>query len=211
MSKIDISGSVTKADSHGNSQPARESSSDFKLSTKQCKKYKINTIITTIPLSNWSNVQDLTEAEFASGRAKSTSFQSCFDKFVRCFSLVSSCLCRHPQIETYASIVERYLKTPSIKKQFEAPYNDKCDEEEIENIKRRLNQQTRLISQSEVMLENQNSLSELKGQLSNTESSSAPELISLPVASSAKIEMRNIKEIIFSHAKELHHHYQLSN
>ncbi|CEP12078.1 hypothetical protein [Parasitella parasitica] len=186
----------------------KESLSDFKLSTKHCKKYKINTIITTIPLSNWSNVEDLIEAEFASGRAKSKSFQSCFDKFVRCFSLVSSCLCRHPQVQTYASKVERYLKTPSIKKQFEALYNDKCDEEKIEKNKLKLNRQTRLISQSEVMLEDRNSLLELEGQLSNTESSSAPELTSLPTTSSAKIEMRNIKEIIFSHAKELHRLYQ---
>ncbi|KAG2201163.1 hypothetical protein INT46_007630 [Mucor plumbeus] len=194
--------------------------SDFKLSTKYCKKYKINTIITTIPLPKWSNVEDLIKAEFASGRAKSTSFQSCFDKFVRCFSLISSCLCRHPQIQIYASKVERYLKTPSIKKQFEALYNGKCDEEKIEKNKRRLNRQTRLISQSEVILEDRNSLLELEGQLSSTESCSTPELTSLPTTSSApeltsllttssaKTEMRNIKEIIFNHAKELHHLYQ---
>lgn len=187
----------------------QESLSDFKLSTKHCKKYKINTMIATIPLSKWSNIEDLIEAEFASGRAKSTSFQSCFDKFVRCFSLVSSCLCRHPQIQTYASNVERYLKTPSIKKQFEALYNDKCDEEKIKKNKRKLNRQTRLISQTEVMLEDRNNLLELEGQLSNTESYSASKLTSLPTtSSSAKIEMRNVKEIIFNHAKELHRLYQ---
>ncbi|KAG2204324.1 hypothetical protein INT47_009366 [Mucor saturninus] len=98
----------------------KESLSDFKLSTKHCKKYKINTVMTTIPLSSWSNVEDLIEAEFESGRARPKSFQPCFDKFVRCFSLVSSCLCRYPQIQSYASEVERYLKTPSIKRQFEA-------------------------------------------------------------------------------------------
>jgi hypothetical protein len=116
--------------------------------------------------------------------------------------------------------VERYLKTPSIKKQFEALYNGKCDEEKIEKNKRRLNQQTRLISQSEVILEDRNSLLELEGQLSSTESYSAPKLTSLPTTSSApeltsllttssaKIEMKNIKEIIFNHAKELHHLHQ---
>ncbi|KAG2204323.1 hypothetical protein INT47_009365 [Mucor saturninus] len=70
------------------------------------------------------------------------------------------------------------------------------------------------------MLENQNHLLELERQLSNTESSSAPELTSqpttssapeltsLPTISSAKIEIRNIKEIIFNHATKLHRLYQ---
>ncbi|GAA5815539.1 hypothetical protein MFLAVUS_009051 [Mucor flavus] len=59
------------------------------------------------------------------------------------------------------------------------------------------------------MLEDRNNLLELEGQLSNTESYSAPKLTSLPTtSSSAKIEMRNVKEIIFNHAKELHRLYQ---
>ncbi|KAI9485921.1 MAG: hypothetical protein EXX96DRAFT_604174 [Benjaminiella poitrasii] len=93
------------------------------------------------------------------------------------------CLCKHPLFQTYASKVERYLKTPSIKKQFEALYNDKCDEDKIEKNKRRLKRQTRQLY-------------------------SAPKLISLPTTSSAKIEITNIKDIIFDHANELHHLHQ---
>lgn len=61
------------------------------------------------------------------------------------------------------------------------------------------------------MLKDRNSFLELEGQLSNTESYSAPKLTSLLTTSSAKIEMRDIKEIIFNHAKELHYLYQRSD
>jgi fido (protein-threonine AMPylation protein) len=90
--------------------------------------------------------------------------------------------------------VERYLKTPCIKEKFEALYNDRCEEQKVKKNKRRLNRQTRLISQSEVMLEDRSRLLELERQLSNTEM--------------AEIEIRNIKEILFNHAKELHRLYQ---
>ncbi|RCI00033.1 hypothetical protein CU098_011454, partial [Rhizopus stolonifer] len=183
--------------------------SDFRLSTKHCKKYKINTILTTIPLPKWSSVEDLVEAEFAAGKAKSTSFRSCFDKYIRCFSLVSSFLCRYPHVQTYASKVERYLKTPSVKEQFESLYNDRYEEEKIKKNKQRLNRQTCLISQSEVMLENQSSLLELERQLRNTVSGSILESTPLLTTTcSANTEIRNIKEIIFSHAKGLHQLYQ---
>lgn len=104
--------------------------------------------------------------------------------------------------------MERYLKTPSIKKQFEEFYIDKCDEEKMEKNKRRFNRQTRLISQIAVLLEDRNSLLELEAQLNYTESSSAPELALLPTKSSTKSEMRNIQEILFNHAKDLHQLYQ---
>ena len=40
---------------------------------------------------------------------------------------------------------------------------------------------------------------------------SAPILASLSTTSSAKIEIKNVKETIFNHAKELHHLYQQGN
>jgi hypothetical protein len=186
----------------------KNSLADFKVSSKHCKKYKINTVITTVPLSKWPNIEDLIEAEFASRKAKSTSFQSCFDKFARCFSLVSSCLCRHPDVQTYASKVERYLKTPCVKEEFEALYNYRCEEEKVKKYKRRLNRQTRFISQSEVILEDRSRLLELERQLSDTETASISETTSLPTTSSAEIEVRNIKETIFNHGKVLHRLYQ---
>lgn len=140
----------------------KENLSDFKLSTKYCRKYKINTIIATIPLPKWSNIEDLVEAEFAAGRAKSATFQSCSDKFVRCFFLISSYLCRHPQVQTYASKVERYLRTPPTKGQFEPLYNDSCEEEKAEKNKQRHNRQTCIISQSEVILEDRRRILELE-------------------------------------------------
>jgi hypothetical protein len=145
---------------------------NFKISTRDCKKYKINITMSNIPLSQWSDIDALVDNMCPMTKTKFFSSKTSYDKYIAAFSIISTILVRHPGAQSHASRVLLYLKNRRIKEEFEIVYKKKVtdiqqsrlatQEKENQTV---LDSQARVIYELEVKLENQKKINHLQNQI----------------------------------------------
>jgi hypothetical protein len=197
---------------------------NFKISTRDCKKYKINITMSNIPLSQWSDIDALVDNMCPMTKIKFFTSKASYDKYIAAFSIISTTLVRHPGAQSHASQVLLYLKNPIIKDEFELVYKRKVadiqqsrlatQEKENQTV---LNSQTRIMSQFEVRLENQKKINHLQSQVDagisdhiNDHLSTMPQQATrTPIQSTLDPKhIKNIKEVIFNDAVKIHDLYK---
>ncbi|GAA5799370.1 hypothetical protein HPULCUR_004784 [Helicostylum pulchrum] len=177
----------------------------FKVTTKDCRTNKIDRIITQIPLSQWSDVEKLVDFICPQNSKKFLNRKTCYERYVTSFTIVLETLVRHPNVQKQAIKMLKYLRTPTVKRQFEEYYEEVVRKAKLNDNITTLQDQERTISQLHVELENQEIINELESRINSGEPSTSAPLPSAPErAQPAKVSLENTKDNILNCAVEIH-------
>jgi hypothetical protein len=183
----------------------------FTVSKNDARKHKIYTLFTELALEEWSNLDTLVKKD-----TQSFDGAESIKRFKNALAAISQNLNRYPYVQKYATQVKQYLETDRVNNDYLAKFQEHYDKKASRRSKRKLNNETRLLSESEVLLQQKKQRLKVQSKIVCVEaslespaasSSSSSETLAEPSSSTRGI---NIHNIIHDAAVALHVRYQKS-
>lgn len=120
---------------------------NFKISQKDSRTYAINQVFCELELNDWTDLNSLIALD-----AKSFAGEQSLKKYKDSLHKISQSLTRYPFVQGYAEQVRNYLQSLPVEREYLKKFEEKLDKRAKRRSKRKLNTQTQLNSEAEVLL-----------------------------------------------------------